>query len=66
MAFAFIFDEGPMKGTTMAYGFGSGDLEGVTVQASKGPWIYDYNLGYQYIGTQVGTITGFPTHLINK
>ena len=33
---------------------------------SKGPWIYDSDLGYHFIGTQEGAITGFPTYLINK
>ena len=61
-----FYDTSPDTKTTMTYGFGSGDLAGVTVQASEGPYIHDDDLGYRFIGTQEGSITGFPINLIGK
>lgn len=61
-----IFVDTPEWDTAMIYGFGTGDLSGVTINAGKGPYIYDPDLGYWYITTELGTITGFPTHLIGK
>jgi len=58
-----FYDTDPISGTGMAYGFGTGDLKGVTLQASKGPWMYDPDLGLQFMTTLEGTVTGWPTHL---
>jgi hypothetical protein len=47
---------------SVANGYGTGDLKGVTMKATEGPLIYTEETGVQGTTLQ-GTIKGWPTHL---
>ena len=49
-------------GDSVANGYGTGDLKGVTMKAAMGPLIYTEETGVQWATLQ-GTIRDWPTHL---